>query len=87
MEKLLTEINTMPSDKTPVREKEKLYDDLVDIELMFQYSCWDEDEALRWWGEDYASKSARGIIKKVSLRRKANEPRFEIHFPENLCWI
>ena len=74
MEKQLTEINTMPSDKMPVREKEKLYDNLVDIELMVPCSTWDEDEALRCWGEDYASKSARGIIKKVSLCRKGNEP-------------
>ena len=84
MEKQLTEINTMPSDKMPVREKETLHNNLVDIELMVLCSTWDEDayEALRCWGEDYASKSARGIIKKVSLRRKGNEPRFEIHFPE-----
>ena len=26
--------------------------------------------------------SARGIIRKVSFRRKDKEPRFEIHFPE-----
>ena len=50
---------------------------------MVPCSTWDEDEAVRCWGEDYASKSALGIIKKVSLSRKGNEPRFEIHFPEN----
>ena len=34
------------------------------------------------WGEGFASLSARGVIQKVKIHRKTQEPRFEIKFPE-----
>jgi hypothetical protein len=61
---------------------DKFYDDLVGIELFVPCSTWDESEALRCWGEGFASMSARGVVKKVTLQRKSKMPRFEITFPD-----
>ena len=72
----------MSSENLSVRATESYYDDLIGLQLMVPRCTWDKEEAEECWGENYASKFARGVIKKVSLHRKSKAPRFEIHFPE-----
>jgi hypothetical protein len=82
MEKGVSNDNRMLSETSTVLDKEGLYDDLIGVEVIVPCSTWDHDEAVKCWGDDYDRKTARGVIRKVSLRRKGKEPRFEIEFPE-----
>ena len=59
-----------------------MYDDLKDLNLLVPCSTWDKEEAVKCWGEDFASKSVKGVIKKVSVNRRTKQPCFEIEFPE-----
>ena len=82
----------MSSEEPPVRMTDNMYDDLKDLNLLVPCSTWDKEEAVKCWGEDFASKSVKGVIKKVSVNRRTKQPRFEIEFPEKkvskkLCWI
>jgi hypothetical protein len=74
MEKGVSKDNRMLSETSTVLDKEGLYDDLIGVEVIVPCSTWDHDEAVKCWGDDYDRKTARGVIRKVSLRRKGKEP-------------
>jgi hypothetical protein len=70
------------SQNQGVLVKENFYDDLIGLVLQVPCSSWDQEEGAKCWGEDYASKFTKGVIKKVTLYRRSNKPKFEIHFPD-----
>jgi hypothetical protein len=70
------------TESPQVAGTENYYDDFINVQLTVPCCTWNEQEAVKCWGEDFASKFARGIVSKVSLNRKTKEPKFEIKFPE-----
>ena len=78
----MSETIKMSSEEPPVPVSESFYDDLKGLEFVVPCSTWAEEEALKCWGENYAVKSVRGVIKKVSLNRRTKQLRFEIEFPD-----
>ena len=59
---------------------ENYYDDFEGVKISVPCCTWNEQEALKCWGEDYAKKSAPGVVSKITLHRKTKEPKFEITF-------
>jgi hypothetical protein len=57
------------------------YNDIIGTNLFFNCSSWDS-EALKCWGENFASLNVRRIIEKVTVQRKTGYPRFQVRFPE-----
>ena len=55
--------SAMASEKPAVRAEQELYNDLVNLQVIVPCSTWAREEAIKCWGEDYATKSARGVIK------------------------
>jgi hypothetical protein len=72
----------MLEETATVVENESQYNDLLGLELMVPCCTWDEEEAIKCWGTDYSTKTARGVVQKITLHRKTKQPRFEILFPE-----
>jgi hypothetical protein len=77
-----SEIEGAPNPRPGKDVHGNYYDDFFGVKLTVPCCTRDEQEAVKFWGENFAVKFACGIVSKISLQRKTKEPKFEIKFPD-----